>query len=264
MYDILNMKEVDAMLIKKFKKSKNNVYEVLIDENTLLLYDDIIVKYDLLIKKEISKELYKKMILENQNLQCYYEAIKYISKKMRCEKEVEAFLVKQGFLESQIEKAINRLKQENYLNDFNYVQAFINDKINLTMEGPTKIKMKLHQLMISDDIIDEQLKAIPFDIWQEKCSKLVSKKAKQYANNSKQMIIWKIKNYLANEGYEMSLINQTLNNINIKSDDLKIKQEYEKIKTKLSQKYSGETLNFQIKRKMYQKGYSNDEIGNLF
>ena len=260
MYDILNKKEVDRMLITKFKKSKNNTYEVLIDDIPLILYDDVIIKYELLIKKEINKELYCQMIRENQSLECYYEALKYLNKKRRCEKEVKDFLEKKEFSYEQIDKTIKRLKQENYLNALEYVEAFVNDKINLTMDGPNKIKMKLQQLKIAKDIIDEEIKKVPVAVWQEKSSKLVTKKAKQFSKDSKQMIIWKIKNYLLNEGYDQDTINKSLASVEIKTDELKINQEYEKIKNKLSQKYSGEALNWQIKMKMYQKGYTSEEI----
>ena len=43
------------MRITKYQKSKKNTYLVTIDNNDYLLFDDIIVKYTLLLKKEIRK-----------------------------------------------------------------------------------------------------------------------------------------------------------------------------------------------------------------
>ena len=43
------------MKIKKISKKKNNLYEITLDnKETINLYDDIILKYNLLLTKEIN------------------------------------------------------------------------------------------------------------------------------------------------------------------------------------------------------------------
>ena len=71
------------------QKLKNNKYEVLIDETKVVLYDDIIVKYSLLLNKEISKNELDKIVEENNKLDSYYKALKYISVKLRTKKEIK-------------------------------------------------------------------------------------------------------------------------------------------------------------------------------
>ena len=41
------------MKILKYKKGKKNEYKIMTDEGEYILYDDIIIKYELLLKKEI-------------------------------------------------------------------------------------------------------------------------------------------------------------------------------------------------------------------
>ena len=43
--------------IKSYKKIKGNLYEVIIDDEKVNLYDDIIIKFSLLLKKEIDKKV---------------------------------------------------------------------------------------------------------------------------------------------------------------------------------------------------------------
>ena len=45
------------MNITKFKKDKGNKYKVIIDNEEYILYDDTILKYSLLTKKNIDKVL---------------------------------------------------------------------------------------------------------------------------------------------------------------------------------------------------------------
>ena len=87
-----------GMKIKKYKKDKSNKYKVLIDDEEITLYDDIIIKYNLLMKSEIDVSTYNEMIKENTLLLGYYEAIKYITKKMRSKKEIEEYLIKNGYI----------------------------------------------------------------------------------------------------------------------------------------------------------------------
>ena len=44
------------MKILKYKKGKRNEYQILTDEKEYTLYDDIIIKHELLLKKEITKK----------------------------------------------------------------------------------------------------------------------------------------------------------------------------------------------------------------
>lgn len=66
----------------------------------------------------------------------------------------------------------------------------------------------------------------------------------------------KIQAYLLNLGYSNTYINQALNGKKLVDEDIS-KQEYQKLYNKLSKKYSGRELEYKIKQKMYQKGFTN-------
>ena len=54
------------MKIKKISKKKGSLYEIILDNNELLnLYDDVILKYNLLLKKEIDEKEIKEIIKFN-------------------------------------------------------------------------------------------------------------------------------------------------------------------------------------------------------
>jgi hypothetical protein len=61
--------------------------------------------------------------------------------------------------------------------------------------------------------------------------------------------------YLLNLGYNIDLINRVLNSKKLVDDSL-YKKEYEKEYNKLSKKYSGKELEYKLKQRMYQKGFS--------
>ncbi len=196
------------MEIKNYKKIKNNLYEVNIDEIKVNLYDDIIIKYNLLLKKDIDKKTFDKMIKENDNLSAYYKSLKYINTKLRSEKEIFNYLKRFNFSEADIFSTINKLKKDGYLNNDLYLKSYINDQINLSNNGPYKIKNALKSLGLSEEEIEEHLDAIDKSIWQDKIKKIIKKRNINTKNN-------KMKNYvyLFNLGYEKEMIFSLLGNI---------------------------------------------------
>ena len=250
------------MHIIKYQKDKKNTYLVTIDDNSYSLYDDIIVKFSLLLKKEISKKELMEILKANEELKCYYKAVNYISRKMRTKKELEKYLSKE-FIKEDIDKAIEKLKKEKYLDEEMYLKAYINDSLRFSMDGKLKIKQKLINLGLNKELIMEKLLEVDDVIWQDKCDKLAHKKVLSNHKDSKQVIKNKVKNYLLNNGYELKYIENSLSKIKIESNIDNLRKEYVKIKEKLSRKYEGNDLEYMVKMKLLSKGYTSDEINKI-
>ena len=108
------------MKIISYKKIKQNKYEVTLSNNeSVLLYDDIILKYELLTKKEIDNQKLKEIILDNSKYDVYYAMLKDISKKFRTEKELRSKF--KDYDNEVVDYAIKRLKNEKYLNNELYI-----------------------------------------------------------------------------------------------------------------------------------------------
>lgn len=247
------------MKIKKYKKDKNNKYKVLIDDEEITLYDDIIIKYNLLMKSEIDVSTYNEMIKENSLLLGYYEAIKYITKKMRSKKEIEEYLIKKGLNSKEIKETIKKLEDNKFINEDIYLKAYISDQINLTNNGVNKIKKNLLKLGLDSDKIDDYLSKIDECIFLDKIDKYIEKKIKFNKNTSSYMLKNKIIIDLVNLGFNKEDIISELNKFEI-DDKEAYNHEYEKIKKSLEKKYSGDELKFKIREKLYRKGFRYNEI----
>ena len=68
---------------------------------------------------------------------------------------------------------------------------------------------------------------------------------------------------MKNLGYDISMINEILDNSNISSNNNVISKEYSKLYHKLSNKYEGEELSRQIYYKLRSKGFNDEEITNI-
>lgn len=247
------------MKIKKYKKDKNNKYKVLIDDEEIVLYDDIIIKYNLLMKSEIDVSTYNEMIKENSLLLGYYEAIKYITKKMRSKKEIEEYLIKKGLNSKEVKETIKKLEDNKFINEDIYLKAYINDQINLTNNGVNKIKKNLLKLGLDNNKIDDYLSKIDECIFLDKIDKYIEKRIKFNKNTSSYMLKNKIIIDLVNLGFNKEDIISELNKFEIDDKDA-YNHEYEKIKKSLEKKYSGDELKFKIREKLYKKGFRYNEI----
>lgn len=247
------------MRIEKFIKDKSNKYKVIIDGDSCILYDDVIIKYDLISKKEIDESLYKELISYNDELSSYYDSIKYITRKLRSEKEIVEYLKRKEIKKDIIDKTIKRLKENNFLNEELYIKAYINDQINLSNNGPKKIIKNLINLGIEEDVINETIMSIDKSIWLDKIVKYTEKKIKSNHHSSSDMLRMKILNELINLGYDKEDIVSVINKYKIDDNEI-LKRELVKATHELSKKYSGYELRQKILARLYRKGFKNVSI----
>ena len=242
------------MKINKFKKVGKSKYKIIFENTDITLYEDVILKYDLLIKSEVDIDLIDKIIKENEHYDAFYSALNYIEIKMRNKKEIISYLKKKEFNDEIINETINKLEKLNLLNSKSYIQAFVNDKINLSSDGPYKIKKSLLEFDFNEEDIDNYLNTIDENIWLEKLQKIANKKKSIMKSKSYYMFISKMKNDLYNLGYDKYMIENVLSNIEYDSNALSKDLE------KASRKFKGDKT--KIINSLLRKGYSYEEINS--
>lgn len=252
------------MEIQSFKKKKNNKYEIIFkDQSNIDLYDEVIIKYNLLANKKMDKQLFEEIVKYNASLDAYYISLKYLNSKMRTKLEIRKYLERKDFDNKTINETIEKLEKNKAIDENLYIKAFVNDQINFSNIGPNKIINKLNTLGIYKKDSLEYINSIDKTVWIEKLEKLINKKIKINKKYSLMMLKNKITTSLYNEGYDKNIIIDVLNNIDIDIDSSIINKEYEKLYNKLSKKYEGSALEYQIKIKLKSKGFTNEEIDKI-
>lgn len=201
------------MKIEKYKKLKDDKYRLTLDNGTIIdVYEEVIIKNNLLYKKEIDLNLLKE--IENDNLyqETYNIALKYIAVRLRSINEIEIYLKKKKINDEIIDDTINRLIKNNFLNDKIFAKAFIKDKLNFTTMGKYKLIQELKKLKVEEEIINKYIEEIEEDIWYERIDKLTNKYMKSNKKYSGNILKNKIYIYLVNLGYDKDLVINYLNN----------------------------------------------------
>src|SRR5690625_2426092 len=104
------------MKIKRIVKLKGEMYDCLFDdEQSIKVQDKSLVRYVLIPGKELSDEEYEEIVENIQYDQAYVAAIKYISYKIRSNKEMHDYL-HEDYDDKIKRQTILRLQNEGYLN----------------------------------------------------------------------------------------------------------------------------------------------------
>lgn len=198
------------MQIIKYTKKGNGNYDILLDNNKkITLSEDLILKNNLLYKKEVDPYLLEELLTENIKYDIYNKCVKYISIRLRSINEIKEYMKRLNADEETINNTIERLLKNNLLNDEVFTKAFIQDKLNFTTMGPYRIEQELKRQHIDNTIISKYLYNIDKDILITKINKQINKLIKR--NKKKDNLKNKIYKNLISLGYSNDMILKELN-----------------------------------------------------
>lgn len=243
------------MKIIKYKKTTKGKYKIYLDDGReLLLYEDAILKFELLLKKEILEKDLMEVELFNQECDVYHVALTSINNRFKSVYDTREFLIKKEYPLEMIDRAIEKLEKQGYLNDRSFVKSYINNQIVSTNKGPYKIKRELSEHRVDSNIVDEELVIFDEDSQLEKVRKVATRFYNSNRNRGGAVLKKKIVNDLVNLGYDNSIISKVIEEFDFSNNKDIAAREYEKLYKKLSRKYEGKELEYKIKEKLYQKG----------
>ena len=245
------------MKIEKFKKRPNGLYTIYLDNfNSYDFYEEIILKYELLITKTIEEDELNRIIKDNNNYESYYEALKVLKRTIKTKEEIKRLLTDKKYNKENISFTITTLEKQGYINDKNYSKSYVHNSIITTNKGPKKIALELEKKGVEPSDYSEALEEYNTSLEKEKIEKLISKKIKANHNKSAKVLKQKLQVDLINNGFSKDIIKEVLNSLNIEENDDIMKKEYQKYYNKLSKKYKGKELEYKLKQKMYSLGFN--------
>jgi len=250
------------MVIKSIKKMSSGKYQIIFDNNNkLITYDEVLLKNNLLYKKELTTEEINEINKANGYYNVYSSITKFVTKKMRSMKEVTEYLDKFGLSIKEKDNLINTLKENGSINDNRFIKAFISDRLYLSNDGPYKIKNDLLKYNLNEDDIDAEIANINEEDILAKLTKLVNKKIKN-SKGSQFSIKQKIYYDMSNLGYSKDMID-TIFTLDL-DDSSSLEKDFNKAYRDIIKKEKDNNkVYLKLKQKLYQKGYSLDKIEKI-
>lgn len=245
------MKQITAL-----KKAKNHAI-IIIQEQEIITQPELIIKYHLAVGKTLDDDTYQNFINENNYLSCLRLALAKL-KKMMTISEMKTFLSEQAYPIGVQKQVISYLIDKKYLDDILYAKTYL--MLKKHQEGPKMIEFKLKEKGLSEGIINGLWLSYDED---ELLLPHISNKLRQMNKKTKKQAFQSVKMNMISKGFHIEAVDRVLFNLNdqVSFDDEKLLiTAYEKLYKSYSKKLSGYELEYKIKEKLYQKGFSYDMI----
>ena len=138
------------------------------------------------------------------------KAASYCTTCERCISEVTAKLVAWGVDITVQQRILNRLKQENFINEERYSHAFVNDKLRFNRWGRVKISAALREKRIHPSLIKEALEQIDDEMYMRILCEVIDSKRRELRGKDDYASRQKILRFAVSRGFEPNLIMQAI------------------------------------------------------
>lgn len=234
------------------------------NDQKLYITEDTIVRFMLSRDKEVTAEEVAAIqdfaqFSYGKNLALYY-----LSFKARTEQEVRDYLVKYEILSNMIEKIIQNLKEDKWIDDRQYATSIINANQLSGDKGAYMLVHKLSQKGVAKSLAKEVL--ADFDL-SEVAERTAQKLLRKYQGKLPAKALQdKIIQNLSSKGFSYGEAKSAYNQLEVEVDeettqDL-IFKELDKQYRKYSRKYEGYELKQRLTQFLARKGYDFSDIAS--
>jgi len=169
---------------------------------------------DLKEGREIDSDFIESVVKKEEQFRANNYALNLLSFRARSEKEIYDRMMQKGYEPSVIANTIQYLKEQRYINDKDFAEVFIRDKVELNRYGRNRIKSELLKKGISKELIDELLETtFQTDTEYETAKELAENKIKSYLKDKKDTQYRKLSSYLLRKGYSYDIVSRVVKEI---------------------------------------------------
>lgn len=197
--------------VQKNNKKRVNVY---INEDYAFSCDaELVYKYDLKKSKEVDLEQINDIIAADNLVKAKNDALKYIERSYKTEKELREKLYKKGYDETTVQRVVVFLKEYNFLNDAKYAEMFIKDKQKSS--GKNKLKYELIKKGINEEIIQEYTSKLDTTVESDTAETLAAKKYQTIIKREtdKRKIYEKLMRFLVSKGFSWEIAKKAIGKV---------------------------------------------------
>lgn len=198
--------------IESQKKNQDRVNIYVNNEFFMAIYAELVYSFNLKKGIEIDENKLKNLLKDEMYIKAKNKALNILSKADQSEKKIKEKLSSE-FEEDTIDKVIDFLKRNNFINDDMLAQKIVNTNVNLNKCGKNKIKQNLYIKGIDKNSIDDALSEIDDNIEYENAMYLAKKRYNRVKNEDKRKIYQKISQHLAYKGFNYDIIKRVLNKL---------------------------------------------------
>ena len=192
--------------ITKVERKGNKVQVTFSDATSLKIRSEVFKKFPLNEGEQFNEEIVQLIKSNNEYFEAKKSALRFLSIRNHSSQELSRKLSKKKFSNEIIEKVIDELSLEGYLNDRKFAEQYFAELTDKFF-GPLKIKNEMIKRGIRSETLDEVLSEYfnNYEMQKEVIQKLLSKSKfpKKISNRNE---LQKIYNYLINRGFAPEVV----------------------------------------------------------
>lgn len=255
MYEILKIVQKNEEVFELFlvKKLDGDVTKERIE-----VLGTVLSALGILKPQPITADIYQVLNEKKQYYLAYTKAIQYLSYRKRSVEEVRQYLLEKEITTAPIVKeVIEKLLEQQYLDDADFVQSYITTALKTTLKGPEKLRQELTKLGCDGELIANTLTAkIEIADEVERLTQIYAKMTKKKYLSQK-VLIQKFEQKASTLGYHYTTINISkkqlpITDIIIDNHNINriLQKEYQKAQKK---ELSSSETKFLLKQKLITK-----------
>lgn len=145
--------------VEMMRKPKHR-YLIMFGPHSMTVHEDVMIKYRMMKGSVFRKEELEEIVVADERQQAYVEALRFLERKPRTEKEIAQRLGQKGMTSDGIEKTIDRLQQERLVDDELYAKQWAEQRITKQKKGRMWVRQELRQKGIESELIVEALNEV--------------------------------------------------------------------------------------------------------
>ena len=202
------------MKIENIKyNEKKSIFDIKIEDEKYMISYELYDKLNLTKDMEVSEELFKEILSENNYQIAKKIAENYINYKARTEYETRRKIQNKIIDKNVEDRVIDYYKKLNLLDDYRYAKDYIEYLLNIKNSSISYVKFKLNSKGIKSNIYNTLIENIDKDIEFKNIKILYEKKYKN-KKVSDYTEKQKIFRYFAGKGFKFDDINRVLGEFN--------------------------------------------------
>lgn len=132
----------------------------------------------------------------------FRSGLKYLGPRARSVAELKENLLKKKFSSDTVDETVERMKEENLLDDEAFAEEFVRNRERLTPKSKRALKFELFRKGIEETVIDKAVEPVNE---YEAALKAVSKKSALWEHLDKQEFKKKVFNFLKTRGFNFEV-----------------------------------------------------------
>ncbi|MCJ7604604.1 MAG: RecX family transcriptional regulator [Dehalococcoidales bacterium] len=193
--------------LKTGKRREKRVNVFLDDSFAFSLEAEVVAKAALRVGQELTPRQEEELSGADRYQRCLNAASRFLSYRPRSESEVRQRLLKHGYDAVSIDKAINRLKELELVDDTEFARFWAENREQFSPRSRRLMKLELQRKGLERDIIEQVITGVNED---ESAYRAAGKKVRSLPLSDYQVFRQRLAAYLGRRGFSYDVVKRTI------------------------------------------------------